>query len=82
MAANRGQYAKPKWHKAVFRLLLEGTWFKAFRSQESWWVKTGNDEASSPNGQVRQKWLPDDVVFIDLACCLNRSDIVAARDAR
>lgn len=76
------QLNKPKWHKTKFGLLLPFYWFKASKSNKTWWVKLDQLWARSPNGELRQRWFFDDIVWVDISTSLERDRIVSTSDAK
>lgn len=72
---------KPKWHATKFGLLLPGYWFKASKSNFTWWIAKDNCTATSVNGELVSKWQFDDLVWVDISTNLAKSRFVDTGDA-
>ncbi len=72
---------KPKWHATKFGCLLPGYWFKASKSNQTWWIKRDDTTAASVNGQLTSPWRFDDLVWVDISTNLAKNRFLDARDA-
>lgn len=61
-----------RWHHTEFGLLLPGYWFKASRTNTTWWIKKDDTTATSENGELTSKWFSKDGVWVDISLSFYR----------